>query len=260
MKSTILLLLLMGLCTIVGAQTDTTRAKRTTKAPARTSDGAPSTPNPIQVVDPVVDPGSFMMMRRIDNRYEGVQGTPYFLNDWVIGRIDMMNGQQYDKVPIKYDAHNQNLVLRRDTSRDSIIVSPNYVKQFVLRADDGAEWLFRRYPMVKVNDNDLKNGYFIVLYEGKTSLLKRVSKTFKKADYKDPYSTNVRYDTYKNDFAYYLLRPDNTLTKVKKMSKKSLFDALNDKGANFEAFAMQEKLDFNSDTDFVRVVKYYDSL
>lgn len=200
-----------------------------------------------------------VMLRTIDNRYEGIQGSPYFLNQWVKGRIDMVTGANYESVPLKYDAFSQNLVLRRDAMRDSIVVFPNQVKQFLLRTDDGAEWVFRRYPNVKISDNNLKDGYFLVLYDGKTSLLKRVSKVFKKADYKDPYSTNVRYDAYNSDFAYFILKPDNTLVKIKK-SKKSLYEALNDKGANFDTFAQQEKLNFKTDTDYAKIVTYYDGL
>lgn len=260
MKKGFALAILLSLNTLtLMAQKDSTAIRKEAKkrTPADQSRTLPM--DQFQRMDQLIDPGAFGLVQRTDNRYEGVQGSPYFLNQWVQGRIEMVNGQNYDKVPLKFDAFSQNLVLRRDAMRDSIIVFPMQVKQFVLKAEDGAEWTFRRFPMVKVKDNDLRDGYFLVLYEGKTSLLKRVSKVFKKADYKDPYSTNVRYDAYNNDFNYFVLRPDNTLVKVKK-SKKALYDALDDKGANFEAFAMQEKLDFKTDTDFARVVKYYDGL
>lgn len=258
----VLLLLTLSVALPVFAQKDsTTTSKKGFKKPPRESlDRTGSMKmDQFQRMDQVIDPNQFGLVYKVDNRYEGVQGTPYFLNSWVQGSIDLVNGKNFDDVPLKYDAFSQNLILRRDNMRDSIVVFPTQVKQFVLRADDGAEWLFRRYPDVNVRNIDLKDGYFLVLYDGKTSLLKRVSKVFKKADYKDPYSTNVRYDAYNNDFTYYILRPDKSLVKIKK-SKKALYDALNDKGANLDAFASQENLAFKSDTDFARVVKYYDGL
>jgi hypothetical protein len=256
MKPFLFLFLLFAVPAI--AQTDTTATK---KKPAQQSADKVYTPqtNPFQQTGPNLDPTLFGLISRTDTRYEGVQGTPYFLDGWTQGRIDLVNGAKYENVPLKYDARNQNLVLRRDQTRDSIIVFPMQVSQFLLRADDGAVWVFRRFPLAKTNDNDLKDSYFLVLYDGKTSLLKRVTKVFKKADYRDPYSTNVRFDSYKSDYAYFVLKPDNTLVKIKK-SKKALFEALNDKGANVEAFAAQEKLEFKTDIDFAKVVKQYDGL
>ena len=42
---------------------------------------------------------------------------------------------------------------------------------------------------------------------------------------------------------------------VSKVFKKALFEALNDKGANFDGFASQEKLDVKTDIDFAKIVK-----
>ena len=261
MKHILLLLTLAFSCPAV-AQKDSSIATKATgrKAPKEPLDRSGSLKmDQFQRMDQIIEPNQFGLVYKVDNQYEGVRGTPWFLNEWMLGRIDMTNGLKYDNVPLKYDAFSQNLFLRRDATRDSIIVFPVQVKQFVLRADEGIEWLFRRYPMVKVKDNDLKDGYFLVLYDGKNSLLKRVSKVFKKADYKDPYSTNVRYDAYNNDYSYFILKPDNTLLKIKK-TRKAFFEALNDKGANFEGFASEQKLDFKTDTDWAKIVKYYDEL
>ncbi len=258
---TFLFLLALAFSLPAIAQTDTTSTKKGVKKPVQEPADRAVTPkpNPFQQTGPNLDPTLFGLISRTDTRYEGVQGTPYFLDSWTKGRIDMVNGSNYENVPLKYDARNQNLVLRRDQTRDSIIVFPMQVSQFLLRADDGAVWIFRRYPLAKIKDNDLKDSYFLVLYDGKTSLLKRVTKVLRKADYRDPYSTNVRFDSYKSDYAYFVLKPDNTLVKVKK-SKKALFEALNDKGANFEEFATKEKLEFKTDIDFAKVVKQYDGL
>lgn len=261
MKTTFLLLIALLFTAPAIAQTDTTFTKKGSKKPVpqpAEKDGTPKS-NPFQQTGPNLDPALFGLISRTDTRYEGVQGTPYFLDDWTKGRIDMVNGSKYENVPLKYDARNQNLVLRRDQTRDSIIVFPMQVSQFLLRADDGAVWVFRRFPQAKIKDNNLKDSYFLVLYDGKTLLLKQVTKVFKKADYRDPYSTNVRFDSYKSDYAYFILRPDNTLVKIKK-SKKALFEVLNDKKTNVEEFAAQEKLEFKTDIDFVKVVKKYDEL
>lgn len=213
-----------------------------------------------QSTNQIVGAGPNGMVNTIDNRYEGLKGTPYFLPDWLKGQIEMTTGKNYTNVPLKFNAHKQQLMLLRTSPRnDSIIIDANQVKRFTLAGTDGQTFLFDRLPTAKTNDQALKDGYFLVLYEGKNTLLKRIAKTFKPADYKNPYAIDVRYDAYQNAFSYYLLKPDQTLTKVK-LSDKSIIDALGDRKDELKAFSKQENLLFKTDNDAILLLKKYDSL
>ncbi len=213
-----------------------------------------------QSTSQIIGTGPNGMVNTIDHRYEGLRGTPYFLPEWTKGQIEMTAGQNYTNVPLKFNAYQQQLILLRTASNnDSIIVDAGQVKRFILKNDDGQTYLFQRLPMVKTNDQALKDGYFLVLYEGKNVLLKRIAKTYKQADYKNPYSNDVRYDSFRDAFSYYLLKPDQTLTKVK-LSDKSLIDALGDRKDELKAFVKQENLYFKTENDAVTLVKKYDSM
>lgn len=206
----------------------------------------------------IVGSGPNGMLNTIDHRYEGLRGTPYFLPDWCKGQIEMTAGQNYTSVPLKFNAYQQQLVLLRTwAGNDSILVDAEQVKQFTLKTADGQTYVFKRYPTARQDDKMAENGYFLVLYEGKNVLLKRVAKTFRQADYKNPYANNVRYDEFRDASAYYLLKPDQKLTKVK-LSRKSLLDALDDSSDALKAFA--GKLDFKSEADAVALVRQHDSL
>ncbi len=206
------------------------------------------------------NPTSGPIIIKVDSRYEGQQGTPYFLSDWNKGQIALRDGRQLKDVSLKFDAHRQELImLRPKLGNDSIIVARPTVSRFLLTSVDGQSYLFSRYPTLNTNDNDLKEGYYMVLYEGKTALLKRVVKTLKKADYKGGYSADVRYDSYSDVNSYYLLKPDQTLTKVK-LSEKSLLDALSDRQDALKTFIKQEKLSLKSEGDAITLVKQYDGL
>ncbi|QJW91306.1 hypothetical protein HNV11_18950 [Spirosoma taeanense] len=206
----------------------------------------------------IVGSGPYTMVNTIDHRYEGLVGTPYFLPDWNKGQIEMAAGQNYNEVPIKFDAFRQHLILLRPwAGNDSIIVNPEQVKSFQLKDAAGQTYLFRRIPLAKTDDEYVKEGYFLVLYQGKSALLKRIAKTFKRADFKDPYSNNIRYDSFKETFTYYVLKPDLTLTKVK-LTKKSLLDALNDKGDVLKTAA--ETLIVKTEADAITLVQQYDRL
>lgn len=197
---------------------------------------------------------------RIDTRYEGLRGTPYFQPDWSKGQIQLTDGRKYTDVPIKFDAHRQALILLRPKQgNDSIIIDQRTVRHFLVANPDGQEYLFKRYPAIKTDDPQIRDGYFLVLYEGKTALLKRVVKTFKPADYKGAYNSNPHYDAYTDANAYYILRADQTLTRVK-LARKSLLDAFNDKAEAMKAFVSEQKLDVKSEAEAVALVQHYDTL
>ncbi len=208
----------------------------------------------------IVGSGPNGMVNTIDHRYEGLRGSPYFLPEWINGQVEMTAGQRYTNVPLKFDAYQQQLVLLRTwAGSDSIIVDADQVKQFTLTNKGGQTSLFKRLRVDKTDDQTLDKGYFLVLYEGKNSLLKRVAKAFRPADYKNPYANNVRYDEFRDAFSYYLLRPDQSLLKVK-LSDKSLIDALGDRKEELKTFLKQEKLSVKTENDAILLVKKHDSL
>lgn len=208
----------------------------------------------------IIGSGPNGMVNTIDHRYEGLRGTPYFLPDWTKGQIEMSAGQNYTSVPLKFNAYQQQLVLLRTwAGNDSILVDADQVKRFTLKNGDGQLYVFKRHPTARTTDQTLKNGYFLVLYEGKNALLKRVAKTFKPADYKNPYANNVRYDEFRDVFSYYLLKPDQTLMKIK-LSDKSLIDALGDRKDDLKTFVKQENLSIRTENDAILLMKKYDSL
>lgn len=226
---------------------------------------------PVKATPPVTDPLVLVnqlnniqnyanintQIKLVDNRYEGLRGTPYLVPDWSKGNIELMTGKVYADVPIKFDAASQNLVMLRPANKDSIIVFAGQIKQFTFQDADSNTFVYRRFPTMKTDDNVLKTGYFQILYAGKNILLKRTAKTFRKADYQQAYSANIRYDSYQDDVTYYLLRPDQTLTKLRR-SKKPLFDALGGDQQALNDFASREKLSFKTDADMAKIVQFAD--
>ncbi|GAB4041086.1 hypothetical protein GCM10028809_67330 [Spirosoma gilvum] len=207
------------------------------------------------------------IVNTVDLRYEGLRGTPYFLPEWNKGQIETTGGQTYTDVLLKFDAFRQQLLLLRTLAnggawpgRDSTIVDADQVKSFQFVADNGQLYRFRKLPEpVKADNGTLNEAYFQVLYEGKTSLLKRVEKRFKPADYKMPYSPGIRYDEFREYESYFLLRPDQTLTKVK-LSKQELLNALSDKREALKAFSTDKKHALKTESDAIALLKQYDSL
>lgn len=187
-----------------------------------------------QMVDMAASPAAGVgNVRTFDHRYEGLRGTPYMYPYWAKGYVVLTNGQRYDKARIKYDAYKQDLVITQPPIRpDSIVIDRDRVSWFVIQTpDSGAAILFRRFPDVRANDAALKNSYYRVLHDGPHTLVQRISKTFRPASYQGTYSRDVRYDAFENKADYYILSPDQRLTKVK-LTTKSLLAALTEDMSN----------------------------
>ena len=93
----------------------------------------------------------------------------------------------------------------------------------------------------------LRDRYFLVLYEGKSVLLKRVTKTFRLTGYKGAY-TNL----------YYVFKPDQALTKGLNW-RKIAARHLSHKGDALKAF-LADKLNLKTETDAATLVQHYDGL
>ena len=238
------LFLLLALCRVAAAQT-----------PAQPDPNAALRLNTTNILN------RGTMIERIDTRYEGQHGSPYLLPNWTKGRVDLLDGRQFTDVPLKFNAYRQELtILRPRMGNDSIVVDQRTVAGFFLAdSSSGKYYPFRRYPTAKTNDPALRDGYFLVLYAGKSALLKRVAKTLDPANYQGGYSPNVRYDSYEDAFSYYLLKPDQTLLKVK-LARKPLLEALSDRGDALKSFVDSQKLGLKTEADAVALVKQYDSL
>jgi hypothetical protein len=205
---------------------------------------------------PIVD-GSANSISRFDLRYEGQRGTPYFIPQWIKGEMEFADGRMFKDTPLKYNSYSKELMMIRPGG-DSLIIYPYQVKNFAI-TDATSTFQFKRFPNVSTTEKNIsRDTYFLVLYEGKTSLLKLVSKTIRKADFKDPYSNGIRYDKFEDNNSYYILKADNSLSKVK-MNKKSLLSTLEDK-QGLPDFLKRENIEIRNESEMVNVVKQYDSI
>lgn len=199
-------------------------------------------------------------VRTYDLRYEGMQGTPYFIDEWLSGKLVFTNGDAGKKSHLlKYNTQTKELLMKRPQG-DSIIVFPNQITAFTI--NDASKNV--SYPFVKVENLKADGGtvpvcFLMVLYKNKSSLLKYVSKNVLKANYQGGYSADRRYDSYVDNSQYFIRKSDNSLVKVK-VKKSSVLDALEDKKAEIEAYIKKENLSFKNDFDIAKVLVYYDSL
>lgn len=163
----------------------------------------------------------------MDNRYEGVAGTPYLVPRWLSASVTTRQKKVLEAVPLKYDVLEQHLLMRDPQKGDSMLLDDNAVASFVLsdpsRVPEKRE--FRRFLEAP---NPAQSREFVeVLHQGKYALLKQYSKEMRKASYKGAYSADRRADEIQDKITYYVALPDKPATPVK-LNLKALQEAAPD--------------------------------
>ena len=165
------------------------------------------------------------MVRTYDNRYEGIKGTPYFMEEWAKATI-YANNTLFENVEVKYNVYDDEILYRNPKGKEYIL-KPFKIDSFVLQ--DGStqqEYTFRKFPALAAEDAKLAQHFVLVLHEGKEVQLVMVPlKHLVKANYKGPYSAGNKFDELQDLQSYYLLGPDKAVRKLK-LNKKSLLKAL----------------------------------
>ncbi len=119
-----------------------------------------------------------------ENRYGRVSGHEYFLTEALCeGRVTV-NGREFKNLLLRYDILNDDPVL---------MVHPDLF--IMLNSEAAGEFTIicqnREYRFVNFGEA----GYYLVLYDGKTKLLRKYVKTVKKQSYDNLYATFIEEST-----------------------------------------------------------------
>lgn len=190
--------------------------------------------------------GSGLSARTFDNRYEGVEGFPTLVKDFVRGRIKMNKDQVLKTDYINYDVFNDEVFVFK--SGKELIVSRTNVQSFEM--DVNGEIL----TFSKQKNSEGEIGYYQVLVQGEFSLFIKHKKIFRKADYQGAYSANRTKDEFTDEQKFYWAKDDLDLVKLK--NKKSLLNELGDGAAKAEKFIKENNLKTDSQDDLLRLFQY----
>jgi hypothetical protein len=198
-------------------------------------------------------------MYSFDTRYKETIGSP-FLNDyWVLGDVVDKKKQVWKDVWMKYDAFADELMVKT-AKGDSIVVKQSAIEGFTLPLTL-ANYTFK---VMNLENFEIKNpnkteGYFQILYDGKTKLYARHRISFIKAQESSAYAANTSNKFVKDVPILYLQLNDEKPLKLSK-NKKSFLKVLKSKENELKSYIEKENLDFSKDSDILRLLSYYDSL
>jgi hypothetical protein len=172
---------------------------------------------------------------------------PYYLtNDWSTGSVTY-NGVAYKDVPMLYDIWNDKLVIEHFAGAFIELIAAK-VSHFSFQGRN-----FQRFLKTQDSRRSISDGFFEVLYEGKTKV---VAKRIKR--YNEYIETSKIRAEFESKNHYYVVR-NNTFYPVN--SKKAALQVFGDKKQEMKQFTRSNKTNFRFQDDaLVALAKHYDSL
>jgi hypothetical protein len=179
-------------------------------------------------------------------KFENENHSYFFANGYGLGSVEY-DGILYENLTMQYDEVQEALVV--DSSSRLIQLINERVTQFKLFGNN-----FVRLVRDTQSTELVRTGYYNLLYEGNTTLLKREEKFIR-----DDVSTGTMLH-FIDRHVYYYLKTNNSYYSFS--SKGSFFSIFKDKKKNIRQFVRKNKLSYRKDRDnmLTKATEYYDQL
>lgn len=192
--------------------------------------------------------GLYNGKRYIEYLYPFNEGDPYFNKPEPMSGSVFYDGVRYDSVLMRYNEISDELII-------------NYYNEKIQLLKPRIEWFsvsggyFINLEKDSVNSELYRSGFYNVLYNGSTMLLKKEVKSMQQR-----LSFNPEIPDYILQHDHYYLLMNGTFRPIKR--KKDLLILLEDKKKEVQQFIRQNKLNFKRDRQnmLTQTIAYYDSL
>lgn len=178
------------------------------------------------------------------------EGHPFFESkNFETGSV-FYNNMLYEKVPLLYDVIHEELLIRDPSKINILRLNESKVKWFTIYGHT-----FIRVVKDSTSGSPLSTGYYDVLYQGNTSLYKKVSKLFKENS-----SSFQGLNKYVAENDEYFIKKGNDYFKIK--SRKNLLSVFTDRKKEISQFMAKNKLKLRKNKEYalLKTVAYYDKL
>lgn len=183
---------------------------------------------------------------------EFADGTPYFLEAWTNADIILETGELYKNIKVRLDLVDNQLQYISPEGAELIASSP--VKSVTLKDSvQGTEYQFVNSSFLDGAKN-IDPSWYQVLASGTATLYKHISKSVSEPKVYSSSTTEPVVNTSEEYFIY----ADSVLSRFKKI--KELPDLLKDKTKELNEYKSNKKLSGRSDSDFIELINYYNSL
>ena len=196
------------------------------------------------------------VVRKFDNRHEGVKGSPFYLDSWSQGTIDFANGQSKPNAKLKYNQYEDELIIQQ-SANTAYYLPKDKISSFTIVDQDGHSQLFikRNHPGKKATSQ-----FYRVITAGKVYLLEHTKVVFEKADFEGGYSNNKPFDEFKKYTSYYYLLKDSEIPVKLKQTINAVAKIFPGNADMIKAYISENEIDCRNVEELSGVFRYYNSL
>jgi hypothetical protein len=164
-----------------------------------------------------------------DERYEGIKGSRYFYDDkYHEGTLTMTRKREFGKgMMFRFDQLEGTVQMKSPDGKE-VLVDQNEILNFNLFVEDKSVIFIRMKT-----PNEKFTLVQVIYYSPTMKVVRDPRKKLKRVENTGAYSANQIYDTYTNDYHYYLQRGEENIQEVKP-SAKSFAKAMPDKAKKIE--------------------------
>lgn len=182
-----------------------------------------------------------------------VEGSAFFITDWLTGRVMLISGKEYGPMQLKLDLLKNELYYLEPSGKEMIATTP---LQRVILIDTIRQlhYIFIHSDAIPTIHPDGERGWFELLNNGRASIYKKITKSITETK---PYGSATTEQIIHTSSKYFILY-NNQFIRIKKF--RELPEILNDKKADVQSFIASKKLTGKSDEDFNMVISYYNDM
>ena len=186
---------------------------------------------------------------RQKDEFTNINGTPFFIEEWLPGVMYMKDGARANKFKLRFDAYNNELLFLN--GNDPLVVE-NPMAGFDITNFSGITFRFRcGFPAIEKNTD--KTFYQLIEEGPSASLLKLVKKNILIIEEYNKASGTKEFNLTET---YFIVKPNGTIVKIKK-DKSAVLTALSDAGNGLSNWVEKNRFRCKTEEELIAVVKAY---
>ena len=179
--------------------------------------------------------------------YHGIRGHPFFESDRLLNGEIEYDGILYKNVPMSYDLVRDEVFINEPGQNFNIKLVTEKIRYFSL-----SDRLFVRMLQDSMRNPSLTTGFYHVLYNGRVSVLARLTKKIQSGNAED----SIKFVQYTN----FWVKKDNEYQPVE--NKKTLLNIFGDQKDPVRKYLRKNKVNYKKDpaSAIIKAAEYYGSL
>lgn len=180
-----------------------------------------------------------------------IKGSPFFYDDWITGKVFINDRVESEKIPLRFDTHEQVVQFRRNG--EFFGIGPNKLKGFMFYTDPDSI-LFKNGFESPGNDID-KQTLLRIIEEDEPITFVAHHRTLLYEN-TPSYGSANKTNEFRNNETLYLIDEDGTFEEVK-LRRRHITRALKDMRDEVKTYADEQNLSFRNENDVAQIIHKY---